>query len=515
MLFNSYVFILLFLPITLGGFYLLGVLGQRRAVIGWLVLASLVFYGWWNLAYLFLILGSVLFNYGIGSAISRTRSKRHPGLLLGLGVAGNLALLGYFKYTDFLIVNLSAAAGLDWAPLQIVLPLAISFFTFQQIAFLVDTCRGEAREYDLLRYFLFVTFFPQLIAGPIVHHKEMMPQFGSSRLGRLCSENLAVGVTIFFIGLFKKVILADTAALYATPVFDAAEVGRAVGFFAAWQGVLAYTAQIYFDFSGYCDMAIGLGRMFGIRLPLNFDSPYKACSIIDFWRRWHMTLSRFLRDYLYIPLGGGRCGPARRYLNLTIVMLLGGLWHGAGWTFVAWGGLHGLYLMVNHLWRRLRRHALMAPTCPGPMEAWAGRYLTLLSVVIAWVFFRAESLDGAVIMLTGMSGMHGMEDAFRLTKLFEFLVGMGAEPSGPLGLASGRGLLWSLLLILFALVAPNTQEFMRHYGPTVEGSRHPETPLSARLAWAPRRAYAALFAVIAITSLLNLSNVSEFLYFQF
>ena len=515
MLFNSYVFICLFLPLTLGGFYLLGAFGRRRAVIGWLVAASLVFYGWWNPIYLFLILGSVLFNYGIGLAIGRTRPRRHPGWLLSLGIAGNLALLGYFKYTDFFIVNVSAAAGLDWAPLQIVLPLAISFFTFQQIAFLVDTCRGESREYDLLRYFLFVTFFPQLIAGPIVHHKEMMPQFAGSRLGRFCSESLAVGVTIFAIGLFKKVILADTVALYATPVFDAAEAGRTVGFFAAWQGVLAYTGQIYFDFSGYCDMAIGLARMFGIRLPLNFDSPYKAASIIDFWRRWHMTLSRFLRDYLYIPLGGGRRGAGRRYLNLMIVMLLGGLWHGAGWTFVIWGGLHGLYLLINHLWRGLRRSRAQTANALAASGRILAQGLTLFAVVVAWTFFRAESLDGAMAMLAGMSGQNGFETSLLLADLLRLLVPQGAPPEDPMALTSARGLTWSLCLLLLALIAPNTQQFMRAYGPTLDQPRRSGPALSARLLWRPRRAYAALAAVAALVSLTNLSRVSEFLYFQF
>ncbi len=515
MLFNSYAFICLFLPLTLAGFYLLGALGLRRVVIGWLVGASLFFYGWWNPVYLFLILGSVLFNFGVGLAIGRVRPARPAGMLLGLGVAGNLALLGYFKYTDFFIVNISAAAGLDWAPLQIILPLAISFFTFQQIAFLVDTARGEAREYDLLKYFLFVTFFPQLIAGPIVHHKEMMPQFAGSRLGRFCSESLAVGVTIFAIGLFKKVVLADTVALYATPVFDAAEAGRPVGFFAAWQGVLAYTAQIYFDFSGYCDMAIGLARMFGIRLPLNFDSPYKAASIIDFWRRWHMTLSRFLRDYLYIPLGGGRRGAARRYVNLMIVMLLGGLWHGAGWTFVIWGGLHGLYLLINHLWRGLRRAGTQTAKALGPFERILAQGLTLFAVVVAWTFFRAESLDGALVMLAGMSGQNGFETSLLLADVLRLTAPGGQLAADPLALASARGLMWSLCLLALTLVAPNAPQIMRAYSPVVDPPRRWGPAGSARLLWRPRRAYAALAAMAALVSLTNLSRVSEFLYFQF
>jgi D-alanyl-lipoteichoic acid acyltransferase DltB (MBOAT superfamily) len=515
MLFNSYIFICLFLPITVAGFYVLGRGGHRRAVVCWLVAASLFFYGWWNPVYVPLLLVSVLFNYGVGLLLGNSPTAGSRRLVLAIGVAGNLGLLGYFKYANFFVDNVAKFADIGWTPGEIILPLAISFFTFQQIAYLVDASRGQAREYDFLRYCLFVTFFPQLIAGPIVHHKEMMPQFAAGRIGRLFSKNLAIGVTIFAFGLFKKVILADNAALYATPVFDAAEAGKEVGLLAAWQGALAYTVQIYFDFSGYSDMAIGLGRMFGVRLPLNFDSPYKATSIIDFWRRWHMTLSRFLRDYLYVPLGGGRRGPARRYVNLMIVMLLGGLWHGAGWTFVIWGGLHGFYLLVNHLWRGLTWRA--APSAPysGDSGALASRALTLLAVVVAWVFFRAESLEGASIMLAGMSGLNGIEASASLAVLPGILAITEIDRPELLGLVSLQGLTWSLWLILFALIAPNTQQFMRHYRPAVEESGDPGAPLFARLAWRPDRGYATLVALIALTSLANLSEVSEFLYFQF
>jgi len=350
MLFNSYQFIFLFLPITLLGFHLLGKEGYNRTAIAWLVGASLFFYGWWNPAYLALILFSIVFNYGVGVSLGYAPNSPKKKSVLFLGVASNLGLLGYYKYANFFIENINVITGAEIVLDQIILPLAISFFTFQQIAYLVDVYRDKVKEHNFLHYCLFVTFFPQLIAGPIVHHKEMLPQFAQAITYRLRAKHLAVGFTIFVIGLFKKVVLADGIAVYATPVFEIAEFNVALTFFEAWGGALAYSFQLYFDFSGYSDMAIGIARMFGIRLPLNFNSPYKAISIIDFWRRWHLTLSRFFRDYVYIPLGGQRKGEIRRLVNLAITMLLGGLWHGAGWTFVFWGGLHGLFLVINHIW---------------------------------------------------------------------------------------------------------------------------------------------------------------------
>ncbi|MBT5260335.1 MAG: MBOAT family protein, partial [Nitrospina sp.] len=346
MLFNSYAFIFLFLPVTLLGFQLIGNRGHCRVAVSWLIGASLFFYGWWNPAYLGLILTSILFNYAVGVSLGSRPAKT----VLVVGIAANLGLLGYFKYANFFVDNINALTGSDIVLERIILPLAISFFTFQQITYLVDTYRGETQECDFLRYCLFVTFFPQLIAGPIVHHREMMPQFAKDTFCRLKAKHLAVGLTIFSVGLFKKVILADGIAVYSTPVFDAAEAGVILTFVDAWCGALAFTFQLYFDFSGYSDMAIGLGRMFGIILPVNFFSPYKASNIIEFWRRWHITLSRFARDYLYIPLGGNRKGTLLRFANLMITMLLIGLWHGAGWTFVIWGGLHGSYLVINHGW---------------------------------------------------------------------------------------------------------------------------------------------------------------------
>lgn len=404
MLFNSFEFLLAFLPVALVGFFALGRAFGRRPALAWLVFASLFFYSWWNPAYLLLILGSIAVNYAIGVRLLRAPSHT----LLALGVTFNLGLLGWFKYAHFLANSLNAVGGIEITLAPILLPLAISFFTFQQIGWLVDARHGLVEDRGLLGYSLFVTFFPQLIAGPIVHHGETMPQFARAEVVRPDPGNLATGLAVFVVGLFKKVALADQVALYASPMFAAAYAGVAPTLFEAWGGALAYTFQLYFDFSGYSDMAIGLALMMNVRLPINFDSPYKAVNIIDFWRRWHMTLSRFLRLYLYIPLGGNRRGELRRHVNLMIVMLLGGLWHGAAWTFVLWGGLHGLFLIVNHAWHHLRLrlgHDLDRSTLVGRV---AGRTLTFLVVVIAWVPFRAESFEAAAAVLAGMTGANGV-----------------------------------------------------------------------------------------------------------
>jgi len=334
MLFNSYIFILFFLPVTVIIFYRIGsVMGQQAAIL-WLVLASFLFYAWWNPAYLLLLIGSISLNYWIGRGLTihadqQSISVRRKALLV-LGVFSNLIILGYFKYANFFVDNANLIFEQSYHLETIVLPLAISFFTFQQIAYLVDTYRGITHEHNFSHYCLFVIFFPQLIAGPVVQHKEMLPQFLDNSIYRFAHDRIAVGLSIFFIGLFKKVVIADSIALYSTPMFDGAHQGATISFFPAWGGALSYTFQLYFDFSGYSDMAVGLAYLFGIRLPLNFYSPYKATSIIEFWKLWHITLSRFLRDYLYIPLGGNRKGPSRRMTNLLITMLLGGLWHGAG-----------------------------------------------------------------------------------------------------------------------------------------------------------------------------------------
>jgi D-alanyl-lipoteichoic acid acyltransferase DltB (MBOAT superfamily) len=510
MLFNSYEFIFFFLPIVLLGFHLIGRQGHHRVAIAWLVGSSLFFYGWWNPAYLGLMLFSILFNYSIGVSFGNTSSHQlSRRMILTIGVVSNLALLGYYKYANFFVDNLNALSGINLTLYEVILPLAISFFTFQQIAYLVDAYRGETREYNFLHYCLFVTFFPQLIAGPIVHHKEMLPQFAKDAVYKLRSKHLAVGVTIFFLGLFKKVVLADGISVYATPVFDAAEAGVMLTFFEAWSGALAYTFQLYFDFSGYSDMAIGIARMFGIRLPINFNSPYKATSIIDFWRRWHITLSRFLRDYLYIPLGGSRKGKIRRYINLMITMVLGGLWHGAGWTFILWGGLHGLYLIINHGWRMLFKNKVK--TKLGLFFAWG---VTFLAIVLSWVPFRAESFEGAIIMLSAMIGEHGVVlpvSAYDIKHWVSneiFINGLYNS--------NFQAIMWIMTLLLLSTTLPNTQQMMQKYRPALETYSGEVVNLKNKyLQWRPTLFWSLFIAIIALLSILNLSGDSEFLYFQF
>src|SRR3954464_15652702 len=349
MLFSSYAFLFQFLPATALAFAAARRWSPRCGILV-LACASLIFYGAWKPVYLLVLLGSIGFNFWLGLNMEDASRRRRIGTL---GVVLNLALLAYFKYTNFIFDSLGALTGTPLPFVNVVLPLGISFFTFQQIAYLVDVMRGAKVERDIISYTLLVSFFPHLVAGPVVHHAEMIPQFKRARSGR--SAVLAArGLSIFVAGLFKKVVIADNLAQFVSPVFAHLDAGGGVSTEWAWLSTLAYTLQIYFDFSGYSDMAIGLALMFGIPLPVNFRSPYRATSIIEFWRRWHITLSRFLRDYLYIPLGGNRLGERRRYVNLLVTMLLGGLWHGAAWNFVIWGGLHGIYLCINHLWQRWR-----------------------------------------------------------------------------------------------------------------------------------------------------------------
>ena len=511
MLFNSHVF-LAFLLVTLVGFQFLS---KRHVEAGktWLVAASLFFYGWWKFSYLALLLGSVCGNFLLAGFISRAREDgRSTTSLLSFGVAANLGLIGYFKYAGFFVETANALAATGLPVPQIVLPLAISFFTFQQIAYLVDTARGETEKGKFLDYLLFVTFFPQLIAGPIVHHKEMLPQFAKPQSANF-SRNLSIGVTIFILGLFKKVGIADEIAPYADVVFDAAANGYAPTLFEAWTGALAYTLQIYFDFSGYSDMAIGLGWMFGIRLPLNFFSPYKARNIIEFWRRWHITLSRFLRDYLYISLGGNRYGVPRRFVNLFLTMLLGGLWHGAGWTFVMWGGLHGFYLIVNHGWRALR---------PQRSTSWLSVSLswlvTFIAVVVAWVFFRAVDFPSAMLVFNGMWGGNGVAFSHEFAGALPFdptVFGAQLVSQLPL-LASSRPLLLIVPGIVICLALPNTIEFMRRYRPVLDPTHVvPSVRHRQWWAWRPALHWSVITAVIGIYAALNLARVSPFLYFQF
>jgi alginate O-acetyltransferase complex protein AlgI len=496
MLFNSYPFLLAFLPITLIGFFALG-RKNRAWAAAWLALASLIFYGYWSVKYLPLLLGSVTFNYICGRALTRCAQASRGKRLLAVGVAANLLLLGFYKYANFFLGSVNDIAGLQLPALAIVLPIGISFFTFTQIAFLVDAYRGVSREYSFTHYLLFATYFPHLIAGPILHHAEIMPQFESPAPYRFSRRSFALGMTIFTIGLAKKVLLADHFGFTASPVFDAAQAGVAIPMTAAWVGVFSYSFQLYFDFSGYTDMAIGISRLFGVDLPINFYSPYKSASIIEFWQRWHMTLSRFLRDYLYFPLGGNRKGRFRRYLNLMLTMLLGGLWHGANYTFVVWGALHGLFLAANHAWRSLPGRAKDAKAVPaaGVAAMFASRVATFLCVSIAWVFFRSSDLAVARDLLRGMLGLSGFAAHAPAGTAQPWLVRSLPEMTA-FFLAAGV-LVWAM---------PNTLQITERL----------ELALDDPAAGAfYLRVVPATAGVVLALAVLEMRQISTFLYFQF
>lgn len=501
MLFSTYEFIFVFLPITLTGFFYIGSRGHHRIANTWLVVASLVYYGWWNPAYLVLILLSMVFNYSFGVTLGQkdqlsSKYKSNKKGLLTLGVIVNLGLLGYFKYANFFVDSLNSLSGTNFNLEKIILPLAISFFTFQQVAYLVDAFRGEAREYNFLHYCLFVCFFPQLIAGPIVHHKEMLPQFAKESTYKVNLENIAIGFTIFFIGLFKKVVLADSLALYVDPAFSSS---ADIGFIQSWVGALAYTFQLYFDFSGYSDMALGIARMFGIRLPINFNSPYKSQSIIEFWRRWHITLSTFLRDYLYFSLGGNRGGKIRKHFNLMMTMLLGGLWHGAGWTFVVWGGLHGLYLILNHFFRAMLETVGFTMKADNYIVKVLSRFITFIAVVIGWVFFRAVDFDQALHLLEGMFGINGLAPISLKDDVPAFL----------------------LIIISFFIVwyLPNAQQYMQQFHLGNKKTKHNETSgfVSRVLNFKYNKTSVMVVTLLILVTFLMMQSVqkSEFLYYDF
>ena len=526
MLFNSHEFLFAFFPTVLVCYWLVQRHGDH-ARLGVITLASLCFYAWWDVRFVALLLGSMFVNYRLGiwlsTAVARRRALR-SNLIVICGVGLNLGVLAFFKYAHFLLDNVNAVAGSAFQPGNIVLPLGISFFTFEQIGYLVDIRRGSVYRASLSQYAVFVSFFPRLVAGPILRYSEIGPQL-LNRSTKTLSDDLAVGLTIFFIGLAKKSLLADGIAAYASPVFLTVARGESVDFLFAWGGALAYTCQLYFDFSGYSDMAIGAARCFGIRFPMNFDSPYKATSIIEFWRRWHMTLSRFLRDYLYFSLGGNRRGKPRRYINLLVTMLLGGLWHGASWTFVFWGGLHGIYLVINHGWVALSdRVPAVAAFRRSPMGAPFGFALTFFGVVVAWVFFRAANFNAAVGMLKGMAGLHGivlpsgLEFAFR--PLINILSALGITFGSGSGSQFVVTYLWVSALLGIALLLPNTQELLALFEPVLEmtsvrTARADQVPLIRRLRWAYSPAWAVLGGLIAFLGIVSITRVSEFLYWQF
>ncbi len=474
MLFNSTGFIFYFLPAVVMLFYITP--QEYRPHL--LLVASLLFYSNWDARLTPLLLASIGLNYLVGikvvDALTAGQSRIAARFAIA-GVAANLAVLGYFKYRYFVadLAGFSIAAQ----PGKLIIPLAISFYTFQQISFLVDAWRGEVGRIPFIRYAAFVTFFPHLIAGPIFRHNELIPQFNRDERPNWL-PNIVIGGSIFALGLFKKVWIADGLAASATPVFDLVKAGQSISTFDAWSALFAYHFQIYFDFSGYSTMAIGLGKMMGIDLPLNFRSPYKADSIIEFWRRWHITLSRFLRDYLYIPLGGNRHGAARRYLNLLITMGLGGLWHGAAWGFVLWGLLHGLYLAINHAWRKLAGDA---------MPFWIGAVVTFFAVALAWVPFRAESLEATQQFFAAMLGAC---DSCATVNV----------PNETLPLLILAGAITSFL--------PTVEQIMG-----IDAIK----PLP-RIRWSPTPAWSVAATIaffLSLAAILAVGQSSEFLYFQF
>jgi alginate O-acetyltransferase complex protein AlgI len=470
-LFNSYPFILGFLPVVLLVYGALGESRWRAATPFFLIAASLFFYAWWNWHFLPLFLFSIVFTYLWGRVLALKEAyPEGPGSLrrrvvLGVGIAVNLALLGYFKYRDFLVGSVDGALGVGWPLLHMELPLAISFFTFEQVTYLMSCYREEEGTGDFISYAMFITFFPHLIAGPIVRYQQIYPQFNRRSEFRLAAENLSPGLMIFAIGLFKKVMLADTFRDFVGPVFEAHFLPS---FADSWGATLAFALQVYFDFSGYSDMAIGLARMFGVRFPENFDSPYQCTNMVEYWRRWHITLSFFLRDYVYIPLGGNLKGELRQHLNLFLTMLAGGLWHGANWTFVVWGGLQGLALSVDHAWRQ-RGHRL--PRLAG----WA---LTFGVRLFGFVFFSSATFTRAWEIVRGMVGANGF--AWRS----EF---------GSFNQEKYRAIVEGLVVVLFC---PNRQAIMQWD-------------------WVGDYVYAAAFVALAVISVLNLANPPAFVYFQF
>lgn len=501
MLFNTYGFIFIFLPIALGIYLYLRRYNKQRLLVGWITLCSLIFYAGWDPRYLLLLLFSIVVNFTVGMHLAQTEDNyARKRILLWVGILFNLSLLGIYKYTVFALYNINLISNMSIDIPEIIMPLGISFFTFTQLAYIVDTYHDKIKDYNFLDYLCFVTFFPHLIAGPIYHHQEIMPQLKTVSTRKFEYADLALGLTFFIIGLAKKTLLADQLAQMATPEFNLLATNPArVSCFTAWIGALSYTFQLYFDFSGYCDMAIGLGRLFGIRLPLNFNSPYQAVNISDFWHRWHITLSRFLRDYLYIPLGGNRKGEVRRYINLLITMLLGGLWHGASWTFVVWGALHGSYLTLNHFWLSVKSNFSVIEYCPRHIRHASSVAFTFVLVIIAWVFFRAESVPVALTMLSKMIGADELIQAGDLSFYM-------------------NNYRFYILLISFVIVwsMPNTQQFTAEYKPALETyPNEVKNYFCKRCLWQPIKRWAFILCIMGLMAILSLGQVSEFIYYQF
>jgi alginate O-acetyltransferase complex protein AlgI len=545
MLFNSYEFIFAFLPITLAGFFTLGTISRAWA-LRWIIFASIFFYAWWRPLNVVIIAPSILINFAFARILQQLgedkKSAQTSTLLLALGIAFNVLFLGYFKYIDFGRSAINDLFGTNLVLAHVILPLGISFITFQKIAFLVDVHARKIKSFTFQDYCLFVLFFPQLIAGPIVHYREMMPQFHNAS-SRFDKENVAVGLTLLSFGLFKKVVLADQIATLATPIYEKAVAGGQISFVLAWVAAIGFTLQIYFDFSGYSDMALGIARFFGIRLPQNFNSPLQASSVIDFWLRWHMTLTRFLTAYIYNPLvlwltrrrmSKGLAGLTGRSTTigafatllmfpLLLTMCISGFWHGAGYGFIVWGLLHGIYLSINHAWRfvvptlwhaRQQYERVMQPL---------GQLLTFVSVTVSMVFFRSPTLASAIDILQGMIGRHGVSlqqtTLDHLGPLGNWLHKIGVTGVGPeLWVDQGleKMLPWIVGAMLIALALPNTLEILDRYEPAL-GVKPSKTGSAVRsmMKWDISLTWSVGVAIVAAMGILSLAGPSEFLYWQF
>jgi alginate O-acetyltransferase complex protein AlgI len=529
MLFNSQEFLFVFLPATLVVFYLLGGVSRRAAII-WLIMLSLVFYGWWRPINVLIIGPSIIINYALALILLQLNQEKGPRVLskavLLLAIAFNVLFLGFFKYTDFLYGSINDVFGSKLILMHIVLPLGISFITFQKIAFLIDVQAGRVKSFTFREYCTFVLFFPQLIAGPIVHYREMMPQFDAATC-RFDKENFAVALTLLSFGLFKKAVLADNIAPLVTPIYEHSAAAGQTPFLLAWMAAVGFTLQLYFDFSGYTDMALGLARFFGIKLPPNFNSPLRASSIIDFWLRWHMTLTRFLTAYLYNPLvlwltrrriEKGRSGFRARnptigsFVSLLMVpvlatMFISGLWHGAGYGFIIWGVLHGIFLTINHGWRVFATHRWRDRSSYDRIMKPAGWALTFVSVTIAMVFFRASTVKSAIDLVRGVIGLNG----------FSLPHGVGAIAQ-TYGTDIEKAAMWTTALLFIALICPNTLQILAPYEPALGVKGQSTAPVIARIripTWGPSFPWAIAVSTIAAVAIVAVGGPSEFLYWQF
>jgi alginate O-acetyltransferase complex protein AlgI len=541
MLFNSFQFLFLFLPAALCGFYLLGTV-SRTSAIRWLICASLVFYAWWRPVNVLIIAPSIVINFVLARILlqlSERESRRASTAVLLLGITFNVVFLGVFKYTDFIFGTINDAFDTKLVLLHIILPLGISFITFQKIAFLIDVQAGRVKSFTFQQYCTFVLFFPQLVAGPIVHYREMMPQFDAA-LCRFDKDHFAVGITLLVFGLFKKVVLADHIALFVTPIYNDAATGARVTFIFAWIAAIGFTLQIYFDFSGYTDMALGLGRLCGIKLPPNFNSPLHATNIIDYWLRWNMTLTRFLTAYIYNPLVlwltrrrlmkgksafGGRDTTIGAFVSLLmfptlITMFISGLWHGAGYGFVIWGLLHGIYLTINHGWRvvaarlwanRLRYDRIMNPI---------GWILTFVSVNTAMIFFRASTITSAMDVVKGIIGLNGISLPQtlldRLGRFSSAVHGIGVIPDTASSPDFLKTVMWISILLFITLACPNTLQILGRYEPALGfKAQSKKLALGIAMEWKASLPWAVAMSAVAAIAVVSIGGPSEFLYWQF